>query len=139
MPGHPFYSHGGTDTVEVSVPVAKGQGLEADPTPGNEGKARPWSALSITRAGVAQIPGRPAAGNAYNDMSPMRPHVTVQRAPMVTRLKFAGNAKWRQALVAAADGEVAAAAVDATAQQILGYCDEPAGVLAGATGTVELI
>lgn len=137
MPGHPYYTLGGGDTVEVSVPVTPGQGLEADPD--NVGKVRPWSAGSTRRVGVAQVGGAPPATNAYNNMAPQRPHVSVQRAPMNTRMKYTQAAAWRQPLVAAANGAVANGA-DTTAPALLvGYCDEPAGVTAGQTGRVELV
>lgn len=138
MPGHPFYTVGGTDTVEVSVPVAKGQGVEVDPS--NPGKVRPWSAGSTRRVGVAWVGGAPPSSNAYNNMAPQRPHITVQRAPIGTRMQYASAAAWRQPLIAAANGQVTPAADDTVdAAQLVGYCDEPAGVTAGQVGRVELV
>lgn len=135
--GHPKYTLGGTDTVKVSQPVAKGQGVEVDPA--NPGHVRPWSANSVTRVGVAQIPGVPEGGNAVDNFAPTRPHISVQRAPLVVNMVFDAPATWRQALVAAADGKVTPATGTPPAGALVGYCDARAGVTAGGTGPVELV
>lgn len=135
--GHPYYTLGGSDTVQVSVAVAKGQGLEADPD--NAGKCRPWSAGSTTRVGVAMIPGGPLETNAADDFDPHRRHVSVARAPQNMRMRFTGATSWRQAVVAAADGAVAPAGATPAVGTIVGYCDEPGGVASAGEGRVELI
>ena len=135
--GHPKYTLGGTDTVEVSAVVAKGQGLEADPD--NPGKARPWSAASVTRLGVAQIPGVPESANLADNFAPTRKHVSVQKAPLVVNMRFTAATTWRQAVVAAAAGAVAPAAPGVEHAQVVGYCAKSDGVAANGVGPVELI
>lgn len=137
MPGHPFYTLGGSDTVEVSVAVAAGQGVEVDPD--NDGKVRPWSAGSTTRVGVAQIAGVPDGGNAVNNLAPLPRHISVQRGPIGTRMQYAAAAGWRDPLIAAANGQVTPAGATPAFETIVGYCDEPAGVASGATGRIQLI
>ncbi len=142
MPGHPFYTLGGSDTVEVSVAVAAGQGVEVTPgtgTGGVPGKVRPWSAGSTTRVGIAQIAGVPEGGNAVNNLAPLPRHISVQRAPVGTRMQYAAAAGWRDPLIAAANGQVTPAGGSPDPLTIVGYCDEPAGVSSGATGRVHLV
>jgi hypothetical protein len=135
--GHPKYTLGGSDTVRVSTAVTKGQGLEADAS--NPGYAKPWSAGSTTRLGVAQISGNVPASNLEGNMAPAREYVTVQRAPQVVRMKFAANCGWRVGVIAAANGQVTPVGGSPAFGTLVGYCDEPEGVTSGGVGAVELI
>jgi hypothetical protein len=136
--GVPKYLQGGTDTVRVSVPVAKGQGTEYDPD--KPGQVRPWGAGSTTRAGVAATAGVPPESNASNLMTPVRPDIAVYKAPKVVRMRFAGAAVKGDPLVAAANGQVVKD-TSATVLTLVGYCqggDDGATVTSGGWGHVEL-
>jgi hypothetical protein len=139
--GVPKYTLGGSDTVTVSVPVIKGQGVETDPD--NPGKVRPWSANSTTRQGVAKTDGVPPASNGPDNFAPKRQHIAVAKAPEVQRMVFAAAAKKGDPLVAAAGGRVTKD-LSATGLTLVGYCQgsdnslDPISVEAGAVGHVEL-
>ncbi len=135
MPGHPFAYHG-PPTVEVSVPVTKGQGLEWDPD--NAGKVRPWSAGSATPVGVAHTDAAPAAANAYNNYAPLPRAVAAQIGPTETRVIYAANCAPGELLVAASDGRVTPAGATPAAATVIGRCTEPSGVTAGATARARL-
>jgi cytochrome c oxidase assembly protein Cox11 len=137
MAGHPYYTLGGSDTVEVSELVVKGQGVEVDPD--EPTKVRPWSAGSTRRAGVAQIGGNTLASNAVDNFAPSRRLISVMRGPIGTRMVYAAAAQWREPLIAAANGQVTPAGAAPDFATVVGYCDEPGGVLAGGTARVQLI
>lgn len=135
MAGQPYYTRGGSDTVEVSAPVAKGQVVEWDPD--NEGMVRPASAGSTRHNGVAQIAGAPLSTNTRYNFAPARRHVSVQLAPLETRVVFAAAANVGDPLICAADGQVTPAATPTAGQQV-GVCAEPGGVEAGGQGRIRL-
>lgn len=139
MAGTPFLTLG-PDTVEVSVAVAAGQGVEPDPA--NPGMVRPWSAGSVTCLGVARTQAAPAGSNAMNNFAPV-PRTTAAQYTGDIRVVYAAAAAWGDLLVAAANGQVTPYAAPAdvtpsTYNQIIGRCSEPSGVTAGATGRARL-
>lgn len=140
MPGHPYYTLGGSDTVEVSEKVIKGQGVEVDPaTVGTDAvKVRPWRAGSTTRVGVAQISGNTLDSNAADNFAPSRRAISVMRAPIGTKMVYAAAATWRQPLIAADNGQVTPATGTVDPAALVGFCDEQDGVAAGTAGRVQL-
>lgn len=134
MAGTPFLTLG-PDTVEVSVAVAAGQGVEPDPA--NAGKVRPWSAGSERCIGIARTQAAPAGSNAQNNFAPV-PRTTAAQYVGDIRVVYAANAAWMEPLMAAANGQVTPAPDATPPEQIIGRCSEPAGVLAGATGRARL-
>lgn len=136
MAGQPYYTRGGSDTVEVSEPVTKGQVVEWDPD--NEGMVRVARAGSTRHNGVAQISGAPLATNERFNFAPNRRHVSVQLAPLETRVIYAAAASAGDPLVCAADGQVTPAGETPAAGTLLGTCSEPGGVAAGAQGRIRL-
>lgn len=65
-------------------------------------------------------------------------NVSVVISGRVTGITYAANATFGQALIAAAGGQVTPAGATPDARQVIGYCDEPAGVSAAGTGRVWL-
>ena len=136
--GVPKYTLGGTDTVRVSAPVAKGQGMEYDPA--KPGYCRPWSANSTTRAGVAATDAVPPSANGPENFGPKRDTVAAQKAPLTVRMKFTNAANKGDALVPAAAGAVAKGTPTGVLD-FVGTCQGGDGgptVEAGAVGYVEL-
>jgi hypothetical protein len=134
MAGTPFLTLG-PDTVEVSVAIAAGQGVEPDPA--NPGLVRPWAAGSARCLGVARTQAAPAGSNAMNNFAPV-PRTTAAQYTGDIRVVFAAAAAWMEPLMAAANGQVTPAPAATPPEQIIGKCSEPAGVLAGATGRARL-
>lgn len=133
MAGTPFLTLG-PDTVEVSVAVAAGQGVEPD---GTTGKVKPWTAGSERCIGIARTQAAPAGSNAMNNFAPV-PRTTAAQYVGDIRVVYAAAAAWMEPLMAAANGQVTPAPAATPPEQIIGRCSEPAGVLAGATGRARL-
>lgn len=133
MAGTPFLTLG-PDTVEVSVAVAAGQGLEPD---GTTGKAKPWTAGSERCIGIARTAAAPAGTDAANNFAP-RPRTTAAQYVGDIRVVYAAAAAWMEPLMAAANGQVTPAPDGTPPEQIIGRCSEPKGVLSGATGRARL-
>ncbi len=135
MAGTPFLTLG-PDTVEVSVPVTAGQGLEPDPA--NVGKFRPWAAGTSRGHGIARTQAVPAGTNAVNNFAPV-PRTTASQHIGDVRVVYAAPAECMQPLMAAANGQVTPAPALTPPEQIVGRCSEPKGVtVAGATGRARI-
>lgn len=134
MAGTPFLTLG-PDTVEVSVAVAAGQGLEPDGA--NPGKVKPWAAGSKRCLGVARTQAAPDGSNAMNNFAPV-PRTTAVQYIGDVRVVYAAAAAWGQPLMAAANGQVTPAPDATPWEQVIGRCSEPAGVTSGATGRARL-
>lgn len=82
----------------------------------------------------------PATVGGYSVLAATAAPVTVSVviSGRVTGVTYAANATFGQALIAAASGQVTPAGATPDARQVIGYCDEPAGVSSGATGRVFL-
>jgi hypothetical protein len=95
----------------------------------------------VTVLGVARDSGAPAGSGATTDFGTLRPEIAVYSAPYEVKVTFAADTLFGQKVVAAASGQVtpvgAAAVGDAT--QVVGYCTEPAGVLATGVGRIKLV
>lgn len=127
----------GPPTREVSVAVKGGQLLMAD---GTTGKVKPSTAAALTVVGVASQDAEPAVDPAFTtgygapgiDISRPRDHTTVLRGYVPVTYLAAAN--FGQKLIAAANGQVTVAGVTPDAATVVGRCEEPAGVAAGAVG-----
>lgn len=128
----------GPATYEVNVAVTAGQLVMPDAT---TGKVKPATAAATTVLGVARDSGAPTGSGTSTDFGTLRPEIAVYSAPHEVRVTFAADCAFGVKVVAAANGQVTpvgvAAATDAT--QVVGYCTEPAGVLAGAVGRIKLV
>lgn len=134
---NPTFLEGGPDTVAVSVAVTGGQLLMADT--GNVGQAKLSTAGATTCIGVALSDGAPISARTNTNFSTARPQVAVAYGGMdVPGVTYAANCAWGVKLKAAATGQVTPLVGGETADQIVGICAEPAGVLSGATGRVRL-
>lgn len=127
----------GPKSYTVNVAVTAGQVVVPDST---TGKIKPSVGSDVVVLGVARDSGAPAGSGATTDFGTLRPEIAVFSAPYEVKVTFAANCAFGVKVVAAAAGQVTpvGAAATADAQQIVGYCTEPAGVLSGATGTIKL-
>lgn len=128
----PRLSHVGPNTYTVSAAVKGGQICEAF----TDGKARPGSAGSTKVLGVAEIDAKPWVDPNSTDSDGFTVTLT---NPLPTEtvcgfgryvVTFAADCAFGAALKAAAAGTVTpwVSGTDA-ANLIIGYCDEPAGVV----------
>lgn len=117
----------GPITYTVAEPVTGGQLIEA--RTGNVGVA---AAGSLKVLGVALKDATNAAA-AATDSYPLPSTVPVAN-DVVVRVTYAAAATFGQKLIAAANGQVTPAGAAPDARTIVGYCADPAGVGAGATG-----
>lgn len=131
------FSHGPA-SYTVNVAVTAGQLVMPDAT---TGKVKVATAAATTVLGVARDSGAPAGSGASTDFGTLRPEIAVYSAPYEVKVTFAADTLFGQKVVAAASGQVtpvgAAANTDAT--QVVGYCTEPAGVLATGVGRIKLV
>lgn len=124
-------SHVGPNTYPVSEAVKGGQIVEAF----TDGKARLSRAGSMTVLGVANIDAKPWANPVSVDAdgfdvinaNPIPTEVTVGFGRYV--VTFTANCAFGQALSAGANGTVTPVAADGDPRLIIGYCDEPGGVV----------
>lgn len=127
----PRLSNAGPNTYPVSEAVRGGHIVEAF----TDGKARKSRAGSVTVLGVANIDAKPWVNPVSTDVdgfevintSPLPTEVTAEFGRFV--VEYTTNAAFGDALIAAADGKVAVAGVAPDARTLIGYCDEPAGVV----------
>lgn len=128
----PYLSVNGPETYEVNSAVKGGMLVQAR----TDGKVEPAAAGSVLVLGVAEIDAKPYTNPVTTDgdgfesinISPLPTHVTVGfgRYPVT----YAADAAFGAALKAAANGTVTpwVSGTDA-ANLIVGWCDEPAGVV----------
>jgi hypothetical protein len=102
MAGTP-YQILGPDTLEVSVAVTEGQGVEPDTA--NPGMVKPWTAGSTKCIGVARTEAAPKGSNAMTNFAPT-PRTTGVQWTGDVRVVYAAAAGWMQPLIAAANGQV---------------------------------
>lgn len=128
----PRLSSEGPNTYEVSEAIKGGLLCEAF----TDGKARLTRAGSVKVIGVAHIDAKPwvdptgtdADGFDYAITNPLPAQVVVGFGRFV--VTYAANCAWGATLKAAANGQVTPwiSGTDA-ADLIIGYCDEPGGVV----------
>lgn len=127
----PRLSHDGPNTYPAGAAIKGGQIVIANP----DGKARPGAADSLIVLGVAEIDAKPwvdpvstdADGFEVINTSPLPENVVVGFGRYV--VTYTADCAWGQALKAGAAGAVTPVAADVDPRLIIGYCDEPAGVV----------
>lgn len=133
----PRLSHQGPNTYPVSEAVKGGKIIEGF----TDGKARLSRADSLTVLGVAEIDAKPytnpvsvdADGFDVVNTSPLPTEVTASFGRFV--VTFTANTALGQALKAAAAGAVTPVGADVDPRLIIGYCDEPGGVVVASKAT----
>ena len=133
-----YLSHDGPNTYPVSAAVKGGQIVAGN----TDGKARPGTAGDTKVLGVAEIDAKPAADAVSTDADGFE---TINVSPIATNVvagfgryvvTYAADCAWGKALKAAAAGAVTpwVSGTDA-ADLIIGYCDEPGGVVVATKAT----
>lgn len=128
----PRLSTAGPATYKCGAAVKGGQLVAPHATAGTVGPAGAGSLLVL---GVAETDGKPWANPVSTDAdgfetinaNPLPEHTTVGfgRYPVT----YTANAAFGQALQAGANGAVTPVAADVDPRLIVGYCDEPLGVV----------
>ena len=124
-------SHTGPATYKVAEAVKGGMLVEAR-AGGTVGKA---AAGSLVVLGVAMVDAKPAANPVSTDadgfetinVSPLPEHTTAEFGRY--KVTYAADCAFGAALIAAANGTVTPAGAAPDARSIVGYCDEPGGVV----------
>lgn len=127
----PRLSHVGPNTYPVSEAVKGGMLVEGF----TDGKARQTRAGSTTCLGVAEIDAKPwvdpvsvdADGFDTINTSPLPTEVTTGFGRYV--VTYTADCAFGAALIAGANGQVTPAGATPDARSIVGYCDEPGGVV----------
>jgi hypothetical protein len=127
------YTQLGPETFIVNVAVARGQLVMPDST---TGKIKPATAAAATVLGVARDDAAPEGSGSSTNFGTLRPEVAVFQAPYTVKVTFAADTTFGQKVIAAASGQVTPGVV---AGQVVGYCVEPNGVLAGNQGKLKLV
>lgn len=133
-----YLSHDGPHTYPVSEAVKGGMLVEGY----TDGKARKGTAGSTTILGVAEIDAKPETSGITTDSDGFE---TINVSPIATnvvvgfgryKVTYAANCAFGKALKAAANGTVTpwVSGTDA-ADLIVGYCDEPGGVVVATKAT----
>lgn len=133
----PRLSHVGPNTYPVSEAVKGGMLVEGH----TDKKARRSRAGSTTVLGVAEIDAKPwvdpvsvdSDGFDVVNTSPLPTEVVAGFGRYV--VTYTADCPFGAALIAGADGKVTPAAADAAARTIVGYCDEPGGVVVATKAT----
>lgn len=133
----PRLSHVGPNTYPVSAAVKGGMLVEGF----TDGKARPASAGSLTVLGVAEIDAKPWVNPVSVDADGFD---VVNANPLPTEtvagfgryvVTYTADAAFGQALQAGANGTVTPISADGDPRLIVGYCDEPSGVVVATKAT----
>jgi hypothetical protein len=128
----PRLSNAGPATYKCGAAVKGGQLVAPHATPG---LVQPAGAGSLLVLGVAETDGKPWANPVSTDpdgfetlnANPLPEHTTVGfgRYPVT----YTANCAFGQKLQAGANGAVTPVAADVDPRLIVGYCDEPLGVV----------
>lgn len=137
MPGLHRNLQFGPDTVGVNATVLGGQLVMPDST---TGLVKPATAAATTVLGVAWADANPVSTNPLSPLNTAwaNPEVAIQYGPADVDLTYTSNAAYGQLLLAGANGSVVAAGAAPAADQVVGRCTAPAGVLSGAIGRARL-
>lgn len=127
----PRLSNAGPNTYPAGEAIKGGMLVQANP----DGKARKGTAGSLLVLGVSEVDAKPwvdpvstdADGFEVINTSPLPDHVTVGLGRYV--VTFTADCAWGQALQAGANGAVTPIAADGDPRLVVGYCDEPGGVV----------
>lgn len=134
------YTQLGPETYLVNVAVTRGQVVMPD---GTTGRIKPSTGAVATVIGVARDDASPPSALSPSNFATLRDEVAVFQAPYTVKVQFTDDCAFGVKVVAAAAGAVtpvgAAAAADGTT--VIGYCVEPAGVVAAtnAWGRIKLV
>lgn len=128
----PRLSHVGPATYKVGAAVKGGQIVVPHATAGTVG---PSGAGSLLVLGVAEIDAKPYTNPVTTDVdgfetinvSPLPDYTSVGQGRYV--VTYTANAAFGQALQSGAAGTVTPVAADVDPRLIIGYCDEPLGVV----------
>lgn len=120
-------------TRDAKAAITGGQVVEAVSTSG--GGVNVAGAGSLKVVGVALFDADPAPSTPAGSIvvNPVPAQVTVARN-VVVPVTYSGSAAFGDRLVAAANGQVAAAGATPDARTVIGRCEEPGGVTNGAVG-----
>jgi hypothetical protein len=127
----PRLSNAGPNTYPAGEAIKGGMVVQANA----DGKARKGGADSLIVLGVAEIDAKPwvdpvstdADGFETINTSPLPENVVVGFGRYL--VTFTADTAWGQALKAGANGAVTPVAADGDPRLIIGYCDEPGGVV----------
>ena len=127
----PRLSNAGPNTYPAGEAIKGGQIVQAHV----DGKARKGQAGSVTVLGVAEIDAKPWANPVSVDAdgfdvvntSPLPTEVVVGMGRY--NVTYTADCAWGAALVAGANGAVSPAGAAPDARTVIGYCDEPGGVV----------
>lgn len=133
----PRLSNAGPNTYPAGEAIKGGMLVIANP----DGKARKSVADSLLVLGVAETDGKPwvspvsvdADGFDVINTAPIPDTVTVGFGRYV--VTYTANCAWGQALKAGANGAVTPVTADGDPRLIVGYCDEPGGVVVATKAT----
>lgn len=128
----PRLSHDGPNTYKAGAAVKGGQIVVPHATAGTVG---PSGAGALNVLGVAEIDAKPwvnpvstdADGFEVINTSPLPQETTVGFGRYV--VTYTADAAFGQALQSGANGTVTPVAADVDPRLIIGYCDEPLGVV----------
>lgn len=133
----PRLSTVGPNTYPVSAAVKGGMLVEGF----TDGMARPSSAGSTTVLGVAEIDAKPWVNPATVDADGFD---VINTSPLPTEtvagfgryvVTYTADCAFGAALIAGANGAVTPAGAAPDARTIVGYCDEPGGVVVATKAT----
>jgi hypothetical protein len=138
----PRLSNAGPNTYPVSEAVKGGMLVApAADQVANKGKVRPAPADSMLCLGVSEIDAKPWANPVTVDADGFD---VVNAAPLPTEatvgfgryeVTYTADAAFGQALKCGANGAVTPVAADGDPRLIVGYCDEPNGVVVATKAT----
>lgn len=131
-------SHTGPATYKAGAAVKGGQIVVPHATPGTVG---PAGADALNVLGVALVDAKPFTNPVTTDadgfetinVSPLPEYTTVEFGRFI--VTYTANAAFGQALKAGANGAVTPVAADVDPRLIIGYCDEPLGVVVATKAT----
>jgi len=134
----PRLSHVGPNTYPVSEAIKGGMLVEGF----TDGKARQTRAGSMTCLGVAEIDAKPFVSQTGATDADGFPILNVDNLPDSVTVgwgryvvTFTANCAFGQALSAGANGTVTPIAADGDPRLVVGYCDEPGGVVVATNPT----
>jgi hypothetical protein len=135
------YTQLGPETYLVNVAVTRGQLVMPD---GTTGRIKPATAAATTVLGVARDDASPPSALSPSNFATLRDEVAVFQAPYTVKVTVSGatDVAFGQKVIAGAAGSVVpisgtAAAADGTT--VVGYCVDPAGIVAGQSGKIKLV
>lgn len=127
----PRLSHVGPNTYKVGEAIKGGMIVQGHA----DGLLRKGTADSLIVLGVAEVDAKPYANPVSTDSDGFE---TINTSPLPEEtsvgfgryeVTFTADTAWGQALKAGANGAVTPVAADGDPRLIIGYCDQPGGVV----------